>query len=80
MRCFYMPVQWVMPCLQWAAGEKMRRLPSPGHKSMFDGDSLVTVWSAPNYCYRRVAAAARVNEFFGGGGRTTHGAGWARVW
>ena len=29
MCCFYMPVQWVTPCLQWAAGEKMCRLP-PG--------------------------------------------------
>ena len=25
--CFYMPVQWVMPCLHWAAGEKMCHLP-----------------------------------------------------
>ena len=23
MYCFYMPVQWVMTCLQWAAGEKI---------------------------------------------------------
>ena len=23
MCCFYMPAQWRMPCLHWAAGEKM---------------------------------------------------------
>ena len=27
MCCFYMPVQWVMACLQWAAGETMCHFP-----------------------------------------------------
>ena len=27
MCCFYMPAQWVMSCLQWAAGEQMCHLP-----------------------------------------------------
>ena len=29
MCCFYMPARWVMPCLQWAAGEKICVPPSP---------------------------------------------------
>ena len=28
MCCFYLPTQWVTPCLQWAAGEEMCHLSS----------------------------------------------------
>jgi hypothetical protein len=29
MCCFYMPAQWRMACLHWAAGEKLYVPPSP---------------------------------------------------
>ena len=35
VRCSYMPVQWVMPCLQWAAGETMCHLLEPMERVRF---------------------------------------------
>ena len=37
-RCSYMPVQWAMPCLQWAAGEKMCHLLVPGRADVRRAD------------------------------------------
>ena len=32
--CFYMPARWVMPCLQWAAGEKCATSPSGARRAL----------------------------------------------
>ena len=37
MYCFYMPAQWVMPWLQWAAGEKMCHFPPGRRRRAHDG-------------------------------------------
>jgi hypothetical protein len=52
MRCFYAPVQWVMSCVQWAAGDNMCHLP-PGSLDAFvsavGNRPLSRVfWSAPS--------------------------------
>ena len=46
MCCFYMPAQWMMARLQWAAGEKMCHLPSGQQRTggvLWSGD-IASTW------------------------------------
>lgn len=43
---------------------RAHQLVQEGYKFMFPEQSLVTIWSAPNYCYRceNVASVLEINE------------------